>query len=120
MGRNQPGLALNVTGGDGHFFAQLEHDRAAGEPADAYLRSGEIGENRDVTIRFTRQTPDALEGLPMAGVIAMGHVETKYVDACIHQARDGGWVVRGRPERRDDLGPPQSQQSDFGIDGHGP
>jgi hypothetical protein len=119
LGRDQTRLALDVAGRDRDLVAELEHDGAACEPANTNLRTGKVRENRNVTIRFPGQTPDTLERFPVAGVLPVGHVEPKYIDAGLNQTRNGAGVIRGGPECRYDFRAPKRKQLDFGINGHG-
>ncbi len=101
--RDVGGGAVAVTGHQHHLGAVDQLDDAAGEMADAQLRSGQVAEDADLTAGLIRGGADVVHDLGVTRYVGMREVQAEYVHPGLDHLYEGLGVPAGRSDRCDDF-----------------
>src|SRR5690606_34451106 len=104
VGAGDPGTRTrNVLTSDDDAVTGVPLDRACFEPAQADLRSLEVGEDADWPVRLLRRLAYPVDAPLVLVVVSVAEVQPSDVHARRHELTDAVKAVDGRPEGTDDL-----------------
>ena len=97
-------IALDIAAGQDELLARFQRHLFILEGLGANLRTLGIKHDGDRNILFLAQTLDAVDSRALLLVRAVGHIQTAYIHARVHQLGDHLLAVAGGTERTHDFG----------------